>query len=126
MSDLAGGAIPSPLSSGPAWPRFAAIVAVVVLAAGGGLLVARTLSSSGPSGYLDSSSSLALFVQMTRNGGRLAGTISGAYISPSDPGQVQTAHSSFTGIASGSSVTLTFGSRGCPTWRGFWVTAPGS
>jgi len=46
---------------------------------------------------------------MTRNGGQLAGTISGAYISPSDPGGVQILHSSFTGIASGSSVTLTVG-----------------
>ena len=94
----------------PRWPKIAAIAAVIALAGGAGLVASRSLSSSGPSGYLDASSSLALFVQMTRNGGQLAGTITEAYIASSDPGQVQTAHSSFTGIASGSSVTLTFDS----------------
>ena len=99
-----------PPHNGPRWPQIAAIVAVIALVGVGGLVAARSLSPSGPSGYLDASSSLVLFVQMTRSGSQLAGTISEAGISSADPRQVQTAHSSFTGIASGSSVTLTFGS----------------
>ena len=96
--------------NGTSWPKVAAVVATIALAGGGGLVAARSLSSSGPSGYLDASPSLALFIQMTRNGGQMAGTIVGAYISSSGPGQVQAAHTSFTGIANGGSVTLTFGS----------------
>lgn len=98
-----------PPHNGPRWSRIAVIVAVIALVGIGGLVAARSLSPSGPSGYLDTTSSLALFVQMTRNGGRLAGTLSESRISSSDPGQVQTTHDSFAGIVSGSSITLTFG-----------------
>ncbi|MHB1721182.1 MAG: hypothetical protein ACYCS4_13985 [Acidimicrobiales bacterium] len=81
---------------------------MVAVVAVGGVVAARVTSPSGPPGYLAANSSEALFVQMTRNGSQLAGTVSGAFISSSNPGQVETGHSSFTGIVSGSSVTLTF------------------
>jgi len=60
-------------------------------------------------GYLSGASNGVLFIQWTRTGGTVTGTFSEAYIDPSSPTQVQTESDSFTGIISGSSVTLNLG-----------------
>jgi len=105
--NLSGDAVSSPPSSGRGWPRFSVIAQAIILGAVSVTFAACGTSSSGPSGYLRSGSSHVLFVQITRNGKQLEGTLSGASISSSDPGKVQTFRYKFTGIASGSSVTLT-------------------
>lgn len=89
----------------------AVAVAVVIALVAGGLLLARSLSSpSGPTGYLDANSSTAVFIQMTKSGESVVGTMSVASIVSSDHDRVRTAHSGFTGVVHGNSITLSFGS----------------
>ncbi len=87
----------------------AAIVGMLVLVICG-VVASSLLSAPRPSGYLYTSSSTAIFVQMTLSGSNLEGTLTGAYLSSSDPGHVHAASISFTGTLNGSSVTLSLGS----------------
>lgn len=58
----------------------------------------------------------ALFIQWTRTGNAVTGTLSEAYTNLSDPTQAQSESHPFTGVISGSSVTLTLDSG--DNWNG--------
>lgn len=58
-------------------------------------------------GYLAYASNGVLFIQWTRTGDNVTGTLSESYTDPSDAAHVSHESGSFTGVISGSSVTLT-------------------
>lgn len=68
------------------------------------------LTESTQHGFLARASNGALFVQWTRTGNTVSGTFSEAFTSISDPTQAQSDSHSFTGVISGSSITLTLDS----------------
>src|SRR5437763_960168 len=67
-------------------------------------------SASSQHGFLATASNGALFIQWTRTGDTVRGTLSESYTSQSDPTQAQSESHSFAGVISGSSVTLTLDS----------------
>jgi hypothetical protein len=67
-------------------------------------------ADSSQHGFLALASNGALFIQWTRTGDSLQGTLSEAYTSQSDATQSQSESHSFTGVVSGSNVTLTLDS----------------
>jgi hypothetical protein len=89
--------------------KLLAIVAVLVVA--GGVSAGIWLLQGGstwPSSLLAHGPSDAVFLQWTRSGNSVTGSISEAYQSSTDPTQVGKNRASFTGVISGSSITLTF------------------
>jgi len=73
-------------------------------------------ASSSQHGFLAIATNGALFIQWTRTANAVQGTLSEVYTSLSDPTQAQSASHSFTGVISGSSVTLTLDSG--DNWNG--------
>lgn len=67
-------------------------------------------------GFLAYASNGALFIQWTRTGDTVTGTLSESYTEPSNPAQVTSESHSFTGVISGSSITLTLDSGN--NWNG--------
>lgn len=67
-------------------------------------------ADSSQHGFLALASNGALFIQWTRTGDSVQGTLSEAYTSQSDATQTQSESHSFTGVVSGSNVTLTLDS----------------
>jgi hypothetical protein len=77
---------------------------------------------NGQQGYLAlPSSASAQFLQVTRNGSSLSGSLQDANISSSDPTVVTTFNVAFTGTTNGSQITLTF-----PQGLGFSTSVSGS
>jgi hypothetical protein len=77
---------------------------------------AQKPSTSSQHGFLATASNGALFIQWTRIGNTVKGTLSEAYTSLADPTQAQSESHSFTGVISGSSITLTLDSG--TNWNG--------
>jgi cob(I)alamin adenosyltransferase len=73
-------------------------------------------SASSLRGFLAIASNGALFIQWTRTGNTVRGTLSEAYRNLSDPTQAQSESHPVTGIISGSSITLTIDSG--DNWNG--------
>jgi hypothetical protein len=65
-------------------------------------------SHQGPASYLDQAPNGTVFVQWTRDGSNVNGSLSEAYIDASNPLELQSENASFHGIVNGSSITLTF------------------
>jgi hypothetical protein len=84
-------------------------VAAVASAAGVALVFAGCGSGHhGPASYLDRAPNGAVFVQWTRDGSNVNGTLAEAYTDASDPLQLKSENEAFHGVVNGSSVTLTF------------------
>jgi hypothetical protein len=75
-----------------------------------------TPSATSQRGFLATASNGALFIQWTRTANTVRGTLSEAYTSLADPTHAQSESHSFTGVISGSSVTLTLDSG--TNWNG--------
>lgn len=78
--------------------------------------VPRSTAAASQRGFLALASNGALFIQWTRTGDTVTGTLSEAFTSLSDPTQPQSESHPFTGVISGSDVTLTIDSS--ENWNG--------
>jgi hypothetical protein len=76
----------------------------------------QSSSATAQRGFLALAANGAIFIQWTRTGNTVTGTLSEAYTNLSDPTQPAGESHSFTGIISGSSVTLTIDSG--ENWNG--------
>jgi hypothetical protein len=65
-------------------------------------------ASSKQSGYVGGNAQEAAFIQWTRSGNQLVGSFADTSIDSSDDTQIDTASSGFTGVVSGSAITLVF------------------
>src|SRR6516225_8332629 len=85
-----------------------ALLACVVTAGcgSGGTATSPVATTPPPPGYLAHASNGLLFLQWTRAGESVTGSIAASYVDPSDPTKVVNDSTSFTGTVSGESVTL--------------------
>lgn len=72
-----------------------------------GSVTPTTVANASP-GYLYTDQSTAMFLEWARSGSQVDGSVTDAYIDPGNATAVKTDHAGFTGVVSGSDVTLTF------------------
>jgi len=92
---------------------------VALVGCGSGATVSDS-SNGTASAYLGQGPNFALFLQWTLAGTSASGSLNESYIKPADPYHVGTLSAAFTGVISGSSLTLTFpqGFGNSTSWSG--------